>query len=140
MHLASLPPSRSGSPTPRPAGLQHRWSTCAWAAATLAVAVALDPRAWLATGVAPVLEEIIFRSGLQASLQARAAGRPGLCNLLTAVVFAAAHVVVRPGALAALTVLPALAIGAIYARRRRLGPCIALHAAFNLFWLTLRSA
>lgn len=91
--------------------------------------------------VAPMLEEIVMRAGLQEALLRRwlASGRMtrrGLAiNAATACAFAAAHVAVRADALAALTALPALLIGHVYQRRRRLAPCIALHALFNATWL-----
>lgn len=84
--------------------------------------------------LAPVLEEIIFRLGLQRHLQDR--GWPVHRAVgLTAVVFAAAHLLLRgPGWLMAATVLPAWLIGLVYARHGRLWPCILLHALFNLAW------
>jgi membrane protease YdiL (CAAX protease family) len=92
--------------------------------------------------IAPVLEEIVFRAGLQEELL-RHAARAGAIdpmgaltvNVLTALAFAAAHMAVRPSLLAALTVLPALLVGLAYQRWRRLAPCIALHAVFNAIWL-----
>lgn len=83
--------------------------------------------------VSPAAEETVFRAGLQETLLRNAAAP--LANLSTALVFAAAHLVLRPGLAAALTVLPALACGALYARWRRLAPCIALHSLFNAVWL-----
>jgi membrane protease YdiL (CAAX protease family) len=32
--------------------------------------------------------------------------------------------------------LPALAIGWIYQRTRRVAPCVALHAAMNALWMS----
>lgn len=84
--------------------------------------------------VSPAAEETVFRAGLQETLLRHPAAAP-LANLSTALVFAAAHLVLRPGLAAALTVLPALACGALYARWRRLAPCIALHSLFNAVWL-----
>lgn len=90
---------------------------------------------WLLLG-APIVEEIVFRSGLHRSLLDRAGGGapPAIlwcANTTVALVFAAAHVGVQPGPMAAATFFPALAIGALYQRQRRLVPCIALHAALN---------
>ena len=87
---------------------------------------------------APVLEETVFRAGLQEALLRRlSAGRYGeaTANALTALAFMAAHLALRPSGLAALTAVPALALGALYQRGRRLAPCIALHALFNAIWL-----
>jgi len=86
--------------------------------------------------LAPTLEEIVFRGGIQEWLLSRLGeARAVLANLLTAAVFAVAHVVVRPTLASLLTVLPALAIGLIYQRGRRLAPCIAAHIVFNGIWL-----
>lgn len=59
----------------------------------------------------------------------------GRANLLTAIAFGACHLAMEPGLWAALTVLPALAIGHLYERTRRLWPCVLLHLAFNGVWL-----
>ena len=87
--------------------------------------------------IAPVAEEIVFRAGLQESLGRRLSAHAGaapLANALTACAFAVAHLLTRPGLLAALTVLPALLVGRVYQVQRRLAPCIALHAVFNAIW------
>jgi len=114
------------------------------AAVAFAVALALSaplPAAqvlWLLL-FAPALEEVVFRAGLHEAMLQRASvlGLPGLlgANLVTAIAFAAAHVAHRADALAALTLLPALVIGALYQRQRRIAPCIALHALFNAGWM-----
>ena len=89
--------------------------------------------------IAPVAEEVVFRSGLQETLLQRLNGRRPAgalaANVLTAVAFAGVHLALRPGLLAGLTVLPALLVGWAYQRQRRLAPCIALHALFNAMWL-----
>lgn len=112
---------------------------CAVALFALAgAALAPAPLATLLV-VAPVLEEVVFRVGLQEALLRhlgqRRAGAALNANLLTALAFAAAHIAVRPGLLAGLTVLPALLIGYVYQRGRRVTPCIALHVLFNATWL-----
>lgn len=120
------------------------------AAAACAALLALGALALIAGGqadaarllvFAPAAEEIVFRAGLQEALQRAALGAP-LAVAATALVFAAAHVALRPGLAAALTLLPALACGALYARSRRVAPCIALHSLFNAVWLlaTTRAA
>ena len=87
----------------------------------------------LALGLAPALEETVFRAGLQELLLRR--GAPAaLSVLLTAAAFAAAHALWRPGPWAWATGGPALLLGGVYLRTRRLGPCIALHALFNALW------
>jgi membrane protease YdiL (CAAX protease family) len=117
---------------PRPGA---RWVVAAFivGAAALAADVGLPwPLAWLILG-APLVEEVIFRLGLQESLLRRLPARHAwAANLLTALAFAGAHLLVRPGWLAAATLLPALAIGWTYGRQRRLAPCVLWHALFNL--------
>lgn len=107
----------------------------------VATLLALAPAAarWaLLIVFAPVVEELVFRAGLQESLLRRMARwRAGgfAANLVTALAFTAAHVALHPGALAALTLLPALLVGRVYEQRRRLAPCVALHAGLNAIWL-----
>ena len=91
--------------------------------------------------VAPLVEEIVFRWGLQDALSARLVAAPRwTVPLLTAAAFSLAHLAfVRdagdvPRAVA--TLLPAWWIGWHYENGgRHLGPCVAWHAAFNLAWL-----
>jgi len=86
--------------------------------------------------VAPTLEEIVFRAGLQEALLRRLGdSRAVTANSLTATLFAATHVALRPTFVSLLTLLPALAIGVIYQRHRRIVPCIAVHIVFNGIWL-----
>ena len=93
--------------------------------------------------LAPVLEEIVFRRGLQETLLQLVAPRDAIglpvINVVTALTFAGAHLWAQPGALAALTAVPALLIGFVYQRQRRLAPCIALHCLFNAAWLAWAS-
>ena len=106
-------------------------------AATLAPAPAAARWALLLV-YAPVAEEIVFRAGLQETLLRRLERwRTGAftANLVTALAFAAAHVALHPSGLAPLTLLPALLVGRLYQQRRRVAPCVALHAGFNALWL-----
>jgi membrane protease YdiL (CAAX protease family) len=121
-----------------PAMRRRRWAWlgAAAAAAIVLAALATTPLAhalWLLLA-APLLEEIVFRAGLQEALLQRCDSAP-LANVVTAFTFAAAHVAVHADAQTALTLLPALAIGLVYQRQRRLAPCIAWHALFNAVWL-----
>ncbi|MBL6751850.1 MAG: JDVT-CTERM system CAAX-type protease [Nevskia sp.] len=93
---------------------------------------------------AALLEEIVFRGGVQEALLRLAdahgalRGRarwPAAANLSTALLFALAHGIVRSWALAAAVLPAALALGWLYQRTRRLWPCIAAHAAMNALWL-----
>jgi membrane protease YdiL (CAAX protease family) len=101
--------------------------------------------------LAPCLEEILFRLGLQERLStshAAAARRHAVA--LTALAFGATHAIVLaiavlatsgtspplPALLLALaTALPAWWIGRGYRRHRSLPRCIAWHAGFNACWL-----
>ena len=86
--------------------------------------------------LAPVLEELVFRAGLHESLLRRLCA-PWVANALTALVFALAHVLVRGDPAAFAVALPALLIGIVYQRWRRLWPCVLLHAAMNAIWLAI---
>lgn len=122
----------------RPDATVGLWWQLPGAAALLLIAGGQPTLATLLI-LAPAAEEIVFRLGLQETLL-RHAGTPAAArsaNALTALAFAAAHLALRPGAWAALTVLPALACGHLYQRRRRVAPCIALHSIFNAGWLLL---
>jgi membrane protease YdiL (CAAX protease family) len=95
------------------------------------------PALWLVVG-APVVEEVIFRLGLQQELLQRLQPDSAwLANGITALVFSVAHALSHSPVMAMLTLLPALFIGNFYQRSRRLAPCIALHAFFNVIWLAL---
>jgi membrane protease YdiL (CAAX protease family) len=86
--------------------------------------------------IAPVLEEIVWRAGLQEALLARTALPADGINLAVAITFALAHGLRTPdSAWAWLTLLPAWGIGRVYQHRRRVLPCIVLHAAMNALWL-----
>jgi uncharacterized protein len=111
-----------------------RWTAGAISVCLLAAA-GLPSAVFVLLVAAPLLEEIVFRVGLQTQLL-RHASQPS-STVLTALAFAAAHVAVRPGVLSTLTFFPALAIGVLFARQRRVLPCIALHTAFNATWLAL---
>lgn len=92
--------------------------------------------------LAAVLEEVLFRGGLQEGLMrrwpsVRWAGVSG-ANVLASGLFALAHGVFRSWALAACAALAGLLLGGVYERQRRLAPCIALHAGMNLVWWLIR--
>ncbi len=105
-----------------------------------AIAVALQTaslsRAVVLLAIAPWLEEAIFRAGLQEHLL-RSGRRPWLCIGLTALAFAAAHLLARPQWSTLALVVPALALGAIYQCTRSVTACAAAHAAMNGVWLAL---
>ncbi len=85
--------------------------------------------------LAPLLEETVFRAGLQEALLRRWRRLPWLANTATAAAFGLAHAAVRADATALVAALPALLIGAVYQRTGRLRYCVVLHAAMNAAWL-----
>jgi hypothetical protein len=85
--------------------------------------------------LSPLLEETVFRAGVQEVLRHRWPARPWMAIGVTAVAFGVAHAVARADTAAFGVVLPALVIGAMYQRTGRLRDCIALHAAMNAAWL-----
>lgn len=100
---------------------------------------------------APVLEELAFRGAIQESLlrvlerrfpgEGIIASRRGWgANAVTALLFAAAHALHR-GVWLGWAALPvALAIGVLYDRRRRVLPCVIVHAALNAGWILISQA
>ncbi|HVL57253.1 MAG TPA: JDVT-CTERM system glutamic-type intramembrane protease [Burkholderiaceae bacterium] len=93
--------------------------------------------------LAPVWEEVLFRGLLQGRLgrwRAGAARWKGitLANALTGAVFAAAHLLAHPPALAPGFFAVSLLLGIARERSGGLALPIALHAAFNLLgWIAL---
>lgn len=88
---------------------------------------------------APVVEEVIFRGGVQ-SAALRLFGSPLPAIVVTSVLFTLVHLSVLPAgawhALATLFVL-SLALGIAFERTKRLGTAIAMHAAFNALNIVL---
>jgi membrane protease YdiL (CAAX protease family) len=113
-----------------------RVAACIGLAAGLALAFT-DVGAWrlfVVVGLAPLLEEIVFRAGLQAELTPLL--RSGhAANLTTSALFGLAHGIVVGPAHGMAVVLPSLLLGECWRRRPRLGPCVALHGAMNAAWL-----
>ena len=87
---------------------------------------------------APLLEELVFRGGVQELLLERMG--PLAANAWTAVAFAVGHGLTRSWSLAAAVVVPAVALGCLYQRERRVLPCVAAHAAMNAAWLGVAAA
>jgi membrane protease YdiL (CAAX protease family) len=119
---------------------QHLWraapvAVLVGAMAALAVAPRGTAAQWVVlVVVAPLLEEVVFRAGLHEWLLRRST-KFRTANLLTALVFGGAHVLLRADPLAWATALPALLIGRVYEQTRRVRWCVALHAAMNGSWL-----
>jgi membrane protease YdiL (CAAX protease family) len=84
---------------------------------------------WMLLLVAPVLEEIVFRAGLQAGL-VRRGWRPGLAIVVASAAFAAWHLAAGQGPAALAVLLPSLVFGHAYARHG-LACAMACHAWFN---------
>lgn len=83
----------------------------------------------------PLLEEAVFRVGLQDALL-RQGLRPWLAISCTALCFMASHVLLRgAGWTSWAVVVPALLLGLVYDRSRQLRACVALHALMNAGWL-----
>lgn len=95
--------------------------------------------------LAPVLEELVFRGGIQDALDRTALGRPGLPggvsvgNLLTSAIFAAAHLLVSPPWLAASIFVPSVVFGHLKQLYPSLLPAMLVHAWYNLCYLTAGS-
>jgi len=88
--------------------------------------------------LAPLIEEAVFRAGLQEWLLRRGLA-PGRANVSTALAFAGLHALARLQWMAFAVALPALLVGSVYGRWRLLRWCVLLHAAFNGAWLAWRS-
>lgn len=83
----------------------------------------------------PLLEEIVFRGGLQPTLAQHLARRWGplsAANVTTSAVFATLHLIAHPPLWAAAVFLPSLLFGVFRERAGSLGSPIALHVAYNL--------
>jgi len=91
--------------------------------------------------VYPVLEEIVFRGGLQEVLQryvrGRAIGPITVANIGTSVVFTALHFLYHAPLWAAAVFIPSLIFGYFKDSYRRLAPPIVLHVFYNTgyYWL-----
>ena len=96
----------------------------------------------IASLIYPVLEEIVFRGGLQSALLTRTVFRKrvgpiSLANVLTSIAFAAAHLFRQPPLWAALVLLPSLVFGWSRERYNSIVPSTLLHMFYNagFVWL-----
>jgi len=83
-----------------------------------------------------VLEEIVFRGGIQSALMtkaffARKWFQISFANVLTSVIFAGMHVFSQPPLWAAMVLLPSLVFGWARDRYITILPSIFLHALYN---------
>lgn len=103
--------------------------------------------------IAPCIEELFFRGVVHAALlrcgrrgqrarpgplglQARSIQvHPVVANVLTALCFGVAHLATAPWFHALAVVAPALLIGWVYERSRKVWMCVALHSFCNLLWI-----
>jgi membrane protease YdiL (CAAX protease family) len=135
LYLSPLAPATL--PADRPQGWKASTPVALLVLAGLIGSVTLLPRHLaLLLVLAPVIEELIFRAGLQETLLRRG-WRPWPANLLTTLAFVLLHGFTRSWPLAAAVLLPSLVLGRLYQGTRRLGPVVALHAAMNLFWVAV---
>ena len=88
--------------------------------------------------LSPLIEEAVFRAGLQEWLLRRGMAAPR-ANLSTALVFGGLHALVRLQWMAFAVALPALLIGGVYGRWRLLRWCVLIHAGMNGAWLAWQS-
>jgi membrane protease YdiL (CAAX protease family) len=123
------------------AATARTWATVwllAWLALALSAVTLQTPenaaRLLVLLVIAPVLEEAVFRAGLQ-DLLMRSRYRPIVCVGIGALAFTAAHALARPEPMTAAVLLPGLLLGLVYQHTRSLRACIALHAAMNACWL-----
>jgi membrane protease YdiL (CAAX protease family) len=90
----------------------------------------------------PVLEEIVFRGGLQSALYRGPVGPKkflGLsaANFITSVVFVSFHFIYHPAVWAALVLIPSLVFGYFRDKYLSVTPAIVLHVFYNVgyYWL-----
>ena len=91
--------------------------------------------------LAPLLEELVFRGGIQGALDRTRFGAspvlPGVSvgNLLTSALFSAAHLIAAPAWLAAGVFLPSLVFGRLKQLYPSLVPAMLVHAWYNACYL-----
>lgn len=112
-----------------------------WLLAPAPTVCTLTWRPWLLAVLAyPVVEEIVFRGGLQPWLHrfAHESWR-GItaANLYTTIVFTALHFAAHPPLWAAAVFVPSLVYGYFRDRHRAVAPAIALHVFYNAGFFAL---
>ena len=93
------------------------------------------PLTWALVG-SPVLEEWVYRAGVQTTIAVRLSGRlaphaPHWANLFTALLFVAVHAPAH-GVWAWAWIVPGLLLGELFRQTQLVWPCVGLHAWFNL--------
>ena len=99
---------------------------------------------WIAL-IYPVLEEYVFRGGLQAALYRNTRlGKSwlgiSLANIVTSIAFAAMHLVNQTALWAMLVLFPSLVFGWMRDRYDKLHACITLHIIYNAGFVWFFSA
>lgn len=102
-------------------------------------------RTWLyVVLIYPVLEEIVFRGGLQSALLKKTVFQRSLgsvpltlANLVTTVIFAAFHLLNQPPLWAVLVIPPSLVFGWMRERHDSVLPSIILHIVYNAGFVAL---
>jgi uncharacterized protein len=84
----------------------------------------------------PVVEELVFRAGLQKWL-IRQTVSPHLANGITSSVFALMHYALSANPTSLAVFFPSIALGWIYQKTNSLAWAIGLHVFFNLLFLIL---
>lgn len=111
-----------------------------WLAMSLAKMPLNGPPAWLVllklALLVPILEEIVFRGGLQGFLISKPAFSKSwfglsVANIVTSVIFAAMHLIYNPPVWAMLVFIPSLVFGWARDRYNSIIPSIILHAVYN---------
>lgn len=93
------------------------------------------PLVWALAG-SPLLEEWVYRAGVQTTLASRLSGQFARyaghwANLFTALLFVAVHSPVH-GVWAWAWIVPGLLLGELFRQAQRVWPCVCLHAWFNV--------
>lgn len=90
----------------------------------------------------PILEEIVFRGGIQSALMTKSFFSKSwfgvsVANIVTSIIFAAMHFISQPPLWAALVFIPSIVFGWARDRYITIIPCIILHAVYNagFVWL-----
>lgn len=114
-------------------GVKTHYSNIAWQALL-----------WIGL-IYPVLEELVFRGGMQVELIKHSVFRKtivgvSLANIITSLVFAAFHLINQPPLWAAAVFFPSLVFGWARDRYQHVKASIALHCFYNVGFTLLFSA
>jgi membrane protease YdiL (CAAX protease family) len=85
----------------------------------------------------PVVEELVFRAGLQAILM-RKIDSSNMANCIASALFALTHFAVSGNVATLAVFVPSIALGMAYQRTNSVLLTIGLHILFNLIYLSLK--